>query len=165
MHLGQFTGLIPASFEATGIEDGVEVKGTINIKLNRLAFKTVTEDGFVDAMQKADKDPTVIGMLLAGKSDTEPGLLAWWEMFTDGSQTDMLPITCENIISLPFDFVTALSEAVMDKLFQGPVKAGNSPDGSAATESTNSAATPDSPATPLALVDDTTSPKRAASGE
>lgn len=135
MHVKQFLGLIPSSFEAVGVDPdtGEEQKGTIKIKLNRLAFKTVTAEGFVEAMKTAESDPNVIGELLAGKTTSDgqtiPGVLAWWEMFSDDEQTEMLPITVENIISLPYDFVMSLSEAVMKRLFPEPARAASSPAG------------------------------------
>lgn len=170
MNVSQFTGLIPAKFEAVGIdpESGDEVKGEIKIKLNRLAFKTVTQEGFAEAMKNADTDPRVIGELLAGKDvdgDMTPGVLAWWEMFEDEANTQMMPITVDNIISLPYDFVLALSEAVMNKLFPGPAKAMSSLAGSARTERSNLAAAETSQEIPAISPEDTTSLALVASGE
>jgi hypothetical protein len=64
----------------------------------------------------------------------------------------MLPITVDNIINLPFDLVTAMTEAVFAKLFPAPTTAANSLAGSArrantklkAVEATNSESDTDS---------------------
>lgn len=166
MFIGELTGQLPASFEAVGIdpETGEETKGTINIKLNRIAFKTITKETFQDAMKNADKEPEVIGRLLAGDGDTPP-MLGEWELFEDAEQSKMLPITCENIIGLPFDFVTELTGAVMGRLFQQTPTAGNSPAGSAQAENTNSAQTLASAATPKNSEQDGDSLRLAAIGE
>jgi hypothetical protein len=171
MYAQQFTGHVPASFEAVGIDPatGNEVKGTIKVKLSRLAFKTVTAEGFTEAMQQADRDPSIIGELLAGKTNddgtTSPGVLVWWEMFEDPENTRMLPITVDNIISMPYDFVIALAEAVISKLFPGPAKAVNLGAGSAPTANTNSAAAETSKVIPMISNGDTTSPERPVFGE
>lgn len=171
MNINQLTGVIPASFEAVGINpDGTEEAGTIKIKINRLAFKTVTEEGFAEAMAQADKNPRVIGDLLAGKIDPETGeetlgLLAAWEVFKDVENSQMLEITCDSIINLPFDFVTSLSEAVMARLFPGPVKAGKLAVGSDPDVNTSLALIPSSPEAPKISNDDTPSLELVGSGE
>lgn len=169
MHVQQLLRTIPASFEAVGIQpDGSEIRDLVNIKINRLAFDTVTKEGFIEAMTKGEKDLRVIAPFLAGEKDengtvVRPGAVAFWELYQDEEETVLLPITCENIVGLPFDIVTSLAEAVMAKLFPGPVKAGNSPDGSAQTENTNSEATLDLPETPAVSNDATNLSESAAS--
>lgn len=166
MNINQFTGQIPTSFEATGIdESGEPVNGTIKIKLNRLAYKTVTREGFKEAMENADTDPEVIGKLLAGDGEIEP-LLAWWEMFEDAENEVMLPITVDNIINLPFDFVTSLAEAVFAKLFPAPTNRENLLAGSARRANMKLAAIPATEAgTPTNSESDTDSVEPAVSGE
>lgn len=161
MHINQLTSLIPASFECQVMNDNGEfVTNTVNIKLNRLSFREATQEQFQQAMKNADKDPEPIGRLLAGYTDAEgvkhPGLLASWEIFEDEAGTQMLPITVENIIDQPFDFVMVLVEAVAAKVFPNPQKAAGSVNGSVPPE--KSIATTDSEG-------DTSSLSLVASGE
>lgn len=141
MNISQLQSLVPASFECEAMdENGDFHPNKVGIKLRRLAFRNIARESFQQAMTQADKDPTVIGELLAGKKG-QLGLLAEWEIFIDEANTEMLPITVDNIIDQPYDFVANLATAVFNKLFPNPTKAANSGDGSGAAASTTTART------------------------
>lgn len=134
-------GSIPVSFEATGVdpETGSELTETVKATISRLAYDTVSNEEFTDAIDKITKEPRVLGDLLAGDG-TKPGILESWELFEDEAKAEMLAITCENIIALPYDFVIALAEAVFGRLFPQMRTAKNSVDGLASAAVTTRSA-------------------------
>ena len=161
MHIDKLQTLLPTSFECDiAHSDGSVTKETINIKLNRLAFKTVSQKEFLAAIKNVEQNPTELGKILAGTTDEAGneirGLLASWEIFSDVEATEMYPITVDNIINQPFDFVVNLAHAVVGKLFPNPQKAASSGGGSAAAESSTNA--------PSMSNNDTPSQLQAASG-
>lgn len=169
MHVGMFKGVIPASFEATGFENGKVVTGSINLMLNRTSYEKITEKTFKAAMEKVQAgDSEMLGNILAGYKDddgvTHTGLLGDWDLWEDDKRTKKVPITCRDIITLDPYFVKLLAACVFETLFLDPATAGNSPAGSAPEGNINSAATQDIPATPLALVEDTSSQEPVGSG-
>jgi hypothetical protein len=124
VNVNRVIGLIPAKFTCECLNDNGELEAVeIGLKLNRLKFRDVAREQFTDAMSKADKDPEVIGQLLAD-------LIAEWEFYADDECIEMLPITVENIIDRDALFVMNLAEAVLGKLFPNPLKAANLVNGS-----------------------------------
>ena len=164
MHINQLSGLIPASFTTQALDkEGNLVQDDFKIKLRRMSYKAVTQSEFKAAMESAKENPRVVGELLAGHpkqegSDEEErlGLLAEWGLYEDEENTKMFPITVDNIIERPFDFVADLAACVFDKLFPNPQRAETSGSGSApdqvSTAQTNSN-------------NDTTLPSQPVSGE
>jgi hypothetical protein len=148
MHIKRLTGLIPATFTCECLNDeGEWVKEKIGVKLNRLQFKEVAREEFTQAMENVNKDPEIIGNLLAK-------LIASWELFEDEDAKIMLPVTCDNIIDRDASFVTNLAEAVFSRLFPNPLKAANLVNGSepAAKSSPASATTSETDTNSLSLV-------------
>lgn len=156
MNINQLDGLIPASFDCKIVDEtGKLTTAPIGIKLRRMAFNTVARSEFKKAMENINDDPAVVGNLLAGEGD-RPGLLAQWELFTDDQRQNMVPITCENIVNRPYDFVVDLCTTVFETLFPDPTRSGKSDNGSEPAQpsiSTNNSN------------DDTSSPKQLNTGE
>lgn len=156
MYIGELTGLIPAKFECSVAADGELVTREINMKLRRLPFKEAIRADFIETFQNVQENPEAVGRLLAGYTEEDgtehKGLIAEWELFEDPECTRMLPITCENIVSQPPDFVWSILNTISEKLTPNPQKATSSPNGSEAPDRSDAATTSESDTNSRSLV-------------
>lgn len=152
MYAKNLTNRIKTSFTCTASDDaGNPIEGTINLLVDRLSGRKADEQElktlFTEAEEQQKFEPLI-------KALVDAQFVASWDVFEDEACQTMQPITVDNILDKPVDFIGGFIEATMTAIFPNLTRASNSPAGSAQTEKSASATKNSSDGTDSALLQD-----------